>query len=83
MYKRQDLDESHERVLKVAKQVLLARKLERFTCAHENGCYACRPLEAIVRGEAELVGVNDYRQDMYVLRENRAADDEEVESMIL
>src|SRR5258708_7165136 len=36
-----DLEESRERVLKVAKEMKLARKLERFKCP-DGGCYACK-----------------------------------------
>lgn len=62
-----DYDEAKAKILSLAKQISLARKLNRFPCSHKNGCHACRPLEAIVAGEAELVGVNDYNQDLYIL----------------
>lgn len=63
-----DLETAREQVLEVAKRVRLQRKLGVFKCPHgEAGCFACRPMEAIVRGEAEFVGLNDYRQDVYVL----------------
>ena len=63
-----DFEASKERVLKLAKEVKLARQLNRFECSHKDGCFACRPLEAVLRGEAELVGVNEYNQDIYVLK---------------
>lgn len=63
-----DLESSRQQVLEVAKQMKLARALERFKCPHgESGCMHCRRLERIVRGEAEFVGENEYRQDVYVL----------------
>lgn len=63
-----DLDTAHEQVLTIAKQIRLARKLERFKCPQgENGCYSCRPLEKIVRGEAEFIGESEYHQDMYII----------------
>lgn len=62
-----DLDESLNRIMEIAKRVALARKLDRFVCPHKDGCRACQPLEAIVAGKAQYVGVNDYRQDIYVL----------------
>ncbi|MBI4130036.1 PD-(D/E)XK nuclease family protein [Candidatus Roizmanbacteria bacterium] len=61
-----DLKEAHEKVLSVAKEIQLARKLNRFVCPH-GLCRACRPLERIIKGEGEFVGVNDFGQDVYVL----------------
>lgn len=66
-----DLEEAYERVLKVAKQMKLARQLDRFKCPEgESGCWGCRSLEAIYHGEGKLVGVNDFKQDVYVLKES-------------
>lgn len=63
-----DAEEAKARVLEIARRVALARKLGRFVCKNDTGgCVACRPLEAIVAGRAQLVGVNDFRQDVYVL----------------
>lgn len=78
-----DIELAHETVLAAAKQVKLARKLERFKCPQgETGCFACRPLEKVLRGEAELVGVNKYNQDIYIVDKDSAADLEQ-ESEIL
>jgi ATP-dependent helicase/DNAse subunit B len=67
-----DLQTAHEEVLQIAKQVKLARKLERFRCPHgDAGCRACRPMERILRGEAEFVGENSYHQDIYVLAQRK------------
>lgn len=60
------LDESAEKVLKIAKDIKLARQLGRFTCP-QNGCFACRNLEKIVKGEGELVGLDEYGQDIFIL----------------
>lgn len=62
-----DIESSQKRVMEIAKRIALARKLDRFVCLHTGGCRACLPLEAIVRGEAQFMGVNDYRQDIYIL----------------
>lgn len=62
-----DEESSLNRVMEVAKRIALARKLDRFVCQHKDGCRACRPYEAIVAGKGEYVGINDYRQDIYVL----------------
>ncbi|MGI5827603.1 MAG: RecB family exonuclease [Patescibacteria group bacterium] len=76
-----NLEESKEKVLKLAKEIKLARQLNRFKCPHKNGCYACRPLERVVNGDAEFVGVNEYNQDVYVI--NKSSDDIEGDSIIL
>lgn len=60
-------DESIARVMEAAKRVSLARKLERFVCQYKDGCASCRPLELILSGNATLIGVNDFGQDLYVL----------------
>lgn len=63
-----DLLEAHDRVLTVAKQIRLARKLSLFKCPQgDKGCYSCRPLEKIITGKAEYIGESEYRQDMYIL----------------
>ncbi len=55
-------------ILRIARQVKLARKLEKFSCPNkEDGCMHCRDYEAIIKGEGELVGDNDNRQDIYFL----------------
>ena len=78
-----DLEEAHDQVLAIAKEVKLARKLERFRCPHgDNGCYACRQMEKIIKGKAEFVGENEYRQDVYVIppkKDNQKATEERSE----
>jgi ATP-dependent helicase/DNAse subunit B len=58
---------AEKKILDIAKKIALARKLDHFKCQFKDGCRACRPLEAIVAGKAEFVGVNDFGQDMYIL----------------
>lgn len=66
-----DLEESRLRVLTAAKEMKLARKLERFKCHNgEEGCMHCKPFEKIIAGEAEFVGVNEYRADVYVMKDS-------------
>lgn len=78
-----DLIEAHETVLKVAREMKTARSLERYRCPHgDEGCYACRPMERILKGEGEFVGENEYRQDVYILPTKEEKPDEE-ESVIL
>ena len=60
-------DIAKEKVLAIARQVKEARESKVFDCHHgTGGCYACRPLEAILRGEAEYVGVGGFGQDLYL-----------------
>jgi len=61
-----DLAESQQKILKVAKHIKLARQLERFKCP-TGTCRHCEPLEEIVSGRAEFVGISDFGQDLYVL----------------
>lgn len=75
-----DLGESRERVLKVAKEMKLARKLERFKCRDGEGCAACKDFEAILAGEAEFVGTNDYKADVFILKKYQT---EEADSEVL
>lgn len=66
-----DLVKSKELVMKVGKEMKLARQLERFKCpAGEGGCKHCLPLEKILRGEATFVGEGDYKTDLYANFEN-------------
>jgi ATP-dependent helicase/DNAse subunit B len=62
-----DLDTAHEQVIHVAQQIKTARSLERYKCPQGDGCFACRPMEAILQRKAEFVGVNDYGADVYIL----------------
>lgn len=61
-----NIKNSYEKVYEVAKRIKLARQLERFVCP-KNGCMKCRPLERILRGDGEKVGVSDTKQDIYIL----------------
>lgn len=71
-----DLEDSHQKILMIAKKIKLARKLSQFKCPNgEKGCFACRPLEAVVRGEAEFVGLNNYGQDLYLVDKDLLKDD--------
>lgn len=72
-----DLIESSERVLKVAKQIKLARQLERFKCPHD-GCFSCKPFEEILKGEGELIGTDEYRSDVYILNKKTEAEQDSI-----
>lgn len=61
-----DLDKSKEMVMKVGKEMKLARQLNRFKCPEgESGCKHCLPFEKILRGESTFVGVGEYNTDLY------------------
>ncbi|MFA5135810.1 MAG: PD-(D/E)XK nuclease family protein [Patescibacteria group bacterium] len=62
-----DMKQQEEKILEIAKKMKLARQLSVFKCPETSGCRDCRPYEAILRGEAELVGLGSYREDMYIL----------------
>lgn len=62
-----DLDEAHRNVLELAMRVKLLRQSGQYRCV-SDGCFACEPLEAVLRGEGKLVGMNGH-QDIYVLQD--------------
>ena len=61
-----DIEKAEQGVLKIAKTIKLARKLGVFECP-KNGCFSCEKLELIVAGRGTFVGVNDFKQDVYIL----------------
>lgn len=61
-----EITESKDRVLSIARVIKTAREKAEFICP-KGGCNACRPYERVLKGEAELVGVSDTRQDIYIL----------------
>ncbi len=63
-----DIDEARKKVLAIALQVKEAREKKTFNCPRgEAGCFACKPFEAILKGQAEYLGVGGYGQDIYFL----------------
>ena len=65
-----DLEDARTRVLETARNVKHARENKEYDCPRgEGGCFACKPYEAILNGEAEYVGVGGYGQDMYLLND--------------
>ena len=73
------MDKKKDELLKIAREIKLLRKINRFKCP-QDGCRYCSPLEKIVAGKAEFVGINDFSQDVYVLNLEK---DGEGESYIL
>lgn len=72
-----DFDKAQEDILKIAKDIKLARQLERFKCPKDSGCRSCIPMEAIVQGDAEFVGLNDFGQDIYILPQKKETSKEQ------
>lgn len=70
-------NESREKILKIGKQIKLARQLDRFKC-ETNGCRLCRPLERVLKGEAELVGLTERKEDLYLSGETITEGEESV-----
>jgi len=77
-----DAKEAEASVLKIAKEIKLARKLNRFKCPNgESGCMSCRPLQQVISGKGQFVGVNEYNQDVYIL--DKPSDQKSNDSEIL
>ena len=63
-----DLDDSFNRVYDIAMKVKQAREIGEFYCPRgDEGCFACRPFEKIIRGKAEYIGVGEMKQDLYMV----------------
>ena len=74
-----DLDKSKELVMKIGKEIKLARQLERFKCPNgQSGCKHCLPMEKILRGESVFVGTGDYGTDLYANFDNSSLPRSEV-----
>lgn len=71
------LEKAHNEVITIARKIKLARQTKKFDCPH-GGCRACTPFERILKGEAELIGADDFRRDVYVLEKAGEEDAEEV-----
>ncbi|MEP7166390.1 MAG: PD-(D/E)XK nuclease family protein [Candidatus Woesebacteria bacterium] len=69
-----DISESHDAVLKISKQISLARKLSKLDCPY-GGCKYCEPLERVLKGDAEFVGVDEKMgKDNYILHKHLEED---------
>lgn len=61
-----DLSTAESTILDIAKRIKTARQLNVFKCPQKTGCHACRPFEAVLRGEAEFVGLGSFKEDVYI-----------------
>lgn len=63
-----DLETAQKQILEIAQKIKLARQLEKFKCPNgPTGCPECRPLEQVIQGQAEFVGLDEYHGDVYIL----------------
>ncbi|MCX6721517.1 MAG: PD-(D/E)XK nuclease family protein [Candidatus Staskawiczbacteria bacterium] len=68
-----DIKKARENVLAVSRKIKTAREKKEFDCPKGgvseggSGCFACRPFEKILKGEAEYIGIGGYGQDMYTV----------------
>ncbi len=68
-----DVVEARKKVLTLARRVKDAREQRAYDCPRPGrsggatGCFACQPYEAILRGEAEYLGIGGYGQDAYLV----------------
>ena len=60
-------EEAFEKISKIASRIKLARQINHFEC-QTKGCRYCTPLERVLKGEGKLVGISNYRQDIYILK---------------
>ncbi|MDO8624161.1 MAG: PD-(D/E)XK nuclease family protein [bacterium] len=62
-----NLRDARDKVLAVARKVKETREKKLYDCPRgAGGCFACRPFESIVRGEAEYLGVSGFGADTYI-----------------
>ncbi len=63
-----DLVEAEKKLIEIGKRIKVMKKLGVMKCPHgDKGCYACRGLERVIRGEAEFVKTGEYNRDIYIL----------------
>ncbi len=71
-----DLEDSRDRVLKIAREINTARKLGKLGKMGDHP--ATHGYERILKGEGELVKVDDFNQEIYILPENKDEDKSEI-----
>jgi CRISPR/Cas system-associated exonuclease Cas4 (RecB family) len=79
-----DTAQATQDILKIARQIKMARSVNKFSCpSGDSGCIHCTPHQRILDGEGELVGVNDYNQDIYMLQKASQVVEDSTDSIIL
>jgi len=66
-----NIDVAIKRITEIATRMKLARQLNHFKCSRDekNGCVYCAPLEAVTTGKGVFVGVGDFKEEVYVLKD--------------
>lgn len=59
-----NLEEAYTKVLDMALKIKEMKLKRAYTC-DKNGCYACKPLEAVLQGKCKFIGSKGY-QDIYI-----------------
>ncbi|MBI2054254.1 MAG: PD-(D/E)XK nuclease family protein [Candidatus Staskawiczbacteria bacterium] len=63
-----DIQGAKNRVLSFARMIKTAKENNNFKCPKgPGGCFACRPYEKILRGEAEFIGQSLDNKEIYLL----------------
>lgn len=71
-----DLIKAEQEIKKIAQEIRLARKLNRFPCKRaDTPCSFCSPYETILAGKATFVGTGIYHQDLYMIPRASEAQD--------
>jgi len=61
-----DINKAEEKIFKIAKEIKLARQLNRFKCP-TDGCRECKRMEEIIDGKGEFIRTDDFGRDIYIL----------------
>jgi hypothetical protein len=78
-----DLSEAHTKILDIGRKIKLARKLTKLECPNgKDGCPQCKPLESIIKGEGEMVGIMG-RKDTYILESQKTTLEDMDDSFII
>ena len=77
-----ELEKSREKILKIAREIKLAKALKKFSCKEQTGCRKCRQYERVLNNEAKFVGVDNIRRDVYILAAQEYSKDKD-DSVIL
>lgn len=74
-----DLESSATQLIKIGKEIKLAKSLNRFKCPNgASGCKTCQPYEKILLDQATFVGEGRYGADVYTLASNSTLPESEI-----
>lgn len=63
-----DEKQAFDKVYEVAKRIKTGRLINHLKCPRgDAGCFACRDLERVLKGEGEKVAESSYHQDIYII----------------